>query len=137
MMDTLLMDLQKDITESKTAEKDAQDAYEEMMKQSTDKRTADSKSISETEGAKASLEATLQKMVIEEKDTMKELYAKELTIKDLHVECDWLNKNYDIRKSAREGEVDSLKKAQAVLSGADYALVQLESHTARVRRHAA
>merc|ERR1719291_813857 len=137
MMDTLLMDLQKHITESKTAEKDAQDAYEEMIRQSGEKRTADSKSISETEGAKASLEANLQKMVIEEKDTLKELYAKELTIKDLHVECDWLLKNFDVRKSAREGEVDSLKKAQAVLSGADYALVQLESHRARVKRHEA
>ena len=41
---------------------------------------------------------------------------------ELHKECDWIMKNYDLRKSARAGEVDSLKNAKAVLSGADYGL---------------
>jgi len=122
MMDTLMSDLQKSITESETEEKSAQATYEEMIKASSEKRTADSRSISEKEGAKADLEANLQKMEIEKKDTIKEGYAKALTIKDLHLECDWLLKNFDVRRSARESEVDSLKKAQAVLSGADYAL---------------
>merc|ERR1719213_1572803 len=43
-------------------------------------------------------------------------------IMELHKECDWIMKNYDLRKSARAGEVDSLKNAKAVLSGADYGL---------------
>ena len=37
----------------------------------------------------------------------------------------WLVENYDARKGARAGEVESLKNAKAVLAGADYSLVQL------------
>merc|ERR1712238_36457 len=47
----------------------------------------------------------------------------------LHAECDWLLKYFDARKEARAGEVDSLTKAKAVLSGADYSLVQTRRHT--------
>ena len=35
-----------------------------------------------------------------------------------------LEGNYDSRKEARAGEIESLKNAKAVLSGADFALVQ-------------
>ena len=43
--------------------------------------------------------------------------------------------NYDVRKAARAGEVDALKKAKAVLSGADYALVQRTTrHLRKVSR---
>jgi len=45
-------------------------------------------------------------------------------IKDLHLECDWLLANFQARKDARAGEVESLKNAKAVLSGADYSLLQ-------------
>jgi len=51
-------------------------------------------------------------------------------ISSLHAECDWLLQYYDARKEARSGEVDSLKKAKAILSGADYSLLQ------RSRSHA-
>ena len=44
------------------------------------------------------------------------------TLKDLHLECDWLTANFDARKEARAGEVESLKQAKAVLSGADFSL---------------
>ena len=42
----------------------------------------------------------------------------------LHAQCDWILKFFDTRAEARNGEIDSLKKAKAVLSGADYSLVQ-------------
>lgn len=58
----------------------------------------------------------------------------ELTREDLHLACDWLLSNFDSRKAARAGEVDSLKKAKAVLSGADYSLVQKTKHHATLRR---
>jgi len=43
-------------------------------------------------------------------------------ISELHADCDWLLEKYDIRKEARAGEIEALKKAVAVLSGADYSL---------------
>merc|ERR1711972_907657 len=110
--------------EMTTDENESQKEYEEMMHLSSEKRTADSKSMEQKESEKAELEADLLNMQTEHKGKSQELYLKELQIKDLHLECDWLIASYEVRKEARTGEVDSLKKAKAVLSGADYALVQ-------------
>eukprot|EP00747_Dinoflagellata_sp_TGD_P127225 gnl/TRDRNA2_/TRDRNA2_174379_c6_seq1.p1 gnl/TRDRNA2_/TRDRNA2_174379_c6~~gnl/TRDRNA2_/TRDRNA2_174379_c6_seq1.p1 ORF type:complete len:154 (-),score=53.34 gnl/TRDRNA2_/TRDRNA2_174379_c6_seq1:204-596(-) len=57
--------------------------------------------------------------------------ATEESLAGTHAECDWLVQNYESRKAAREGEVESLKKAKAVLSGADYALLQRSSSSLR------
>jgi len=39
---------------------------------------------------------------------------------DLHVQCDFLLQNYDLRQEARTNEVESLKNAKAILSGANF-----------------
>jgi len=122
MMDLLVADLDKHMTESEVDEKDAQSDYESFMQDAKNKRAADSKSISDKEGVKADLEAKLQDMGKEKKSSLKEAMGVAETLKDLHLECDWLLKNFEARKTARAGEVDSLKKAKAVLSGADYSL---------------
>merc|ERR1711957_153217 len=62
-------------------------------------------------------------------DKNKELMATDKYMASLHAECDWLLKYFDARKEARAGEVDSLTKAKAVLSGADYSFVQTRRHT--------
>merc|ERR1719245_1037420 len=54
----------------------------------------------------------------EEKTTKFEVMTTAETLKDLHLECDWLLSNFEARKEARAGEIDALKKAKAVLSGA-------------------
>merc|ERR1719152_677886 len=53
MLDELIADLDKEMTVAQAEEKDAQADYEQMMKDSAEKRASDSKSISEKEGAKA------------------------------------------------------------------------------------
>eukprot|EP00972_Heterocapsa_arctica_P087876 12959768-Heterocapsa_arctica.AAC.1 len=113
MVDMLIADLDKEMQEMTVDEKDSQKEYEQMMGDSADKRTIDTKSISEKESAKADLEAHLEKMGVEKKDKVAEAYATATTLKDLHLECDWLLSNFDARKEARAGEVDSLKKAKA------------------------
>jgi septal ring factor EnvC (AmiA/AmiB activator) len=122
MMDMLVADLDKEITEMEVEEKDAQSEYEQFMQDSAAKRAADAQSISEKEAAKAGLAADLEKMTAEKKVKMTEAMAKHEYIGNLHKECDWLVSNFDVRKEARAGEVDSLKKAKAVLSGADYSM---------------
>merc|ERR550537_807542 len=94
----------------------------------------DAASIAEKEGAKADTEAELEKLTAEHKDTLMETMAKEEELKDLHLECDWLLSNFEARKAARAGEVESLKKAKAVLSGADYSLVQTTAARAPLLR---
>merc|ERR1712187_542041 len=117
-------DLDKEMTTAETTEKDSQADYELMMKDSANKRAADSKLVSEKESAKADTAASLEAHKETKAATVKELEGAVETIKALHSECDWLVEMYEVRKEARAGEVESLKKAKAVLSGSDYSLIQ-------------
>lgn len=127
MMDMLIADLDKEMTEAETEEKDGQADYEQMMRSSATKRAADSKTLTEKESTKASLEADLESHHEARKAASKELMATEQYIHSLHAECDWLVKYFDVRKEARASEIDALGNAKAVLSGADYSLVQTKS----------
>merc|ERR1719453_1800078 len=120
MMDAMVADLDKEMQEAELEEKDSQAEYEEFMKDAAEKRVLDSKSITEKEGVKAEEEGNLEKNGQERLAKMKEALATVTVIEDLHKDCDWLLKNYDVRKEARVGETDALKKAKAVLSGADF-----------------
>merc|ERR1719414_2674965 len=114
------------MTEAETSEKDSQADYEVMMTDSAEKRTADSKSLQQKGSAKAELQGALEDHKQHRADAAKELMATLEYIHSLHMECDWLIQNFEMRKEARAGEVDSLKKAKAVLSGADYSLLQVK-----------
>jgi len=127
MMDALIKDLDKEMTEAELTEKDAQSDYEAMMKDSAEKRAEDSKSMTDKQGALADLETGLGQQKDDLASTKKELGATVQYIGTLHNECDFILKYYDMRKEARAGEIDSLEKAVAVLNGADYSLVQLRS----------
>merc|ERR1712032_495548 len=98
--------------------------YEEMMKDSAAKRAQDSKSVTDKTAAKAATEEQLQAENDKKDATSKELVMNLEYIGSLHAECDWLLKYYDVRKAARTSEIEALGKARAVLSGADYSLVQ-------------
>merc|ERR1719272_495156 len=128
MMDSMVADVNKEMQEMEFEEKDAQKEYEQFMADSADKRADDSKTTADKVGVKADTEATLQKNTEGLAAKNKEAMANAEYISSLHGECDWLISNYDARKEARTGEIDGLKKAKAVLSGADYALVQRASH---------
>merc|ERR1712228_836730 len=95
-----------------------------MMRDSAEKRTIDSKALSAKGSAKADAQAVLQDTSAHLADETKELMATEKYVASLHAECDWLLQYFDARKAARAGEVESLKQAKAVLSGADYSLLQ-------------
>merc|ERR1712045_311953 len=131
MIDLLIKDLDKEMTEAKTEEKDAQADYEAMMTESAEKRVADSKSLADKRAAKADTEKALADLGTEKKDTVGELFATLKYIQSLHTECDWLMKYFEMRKTARTGEIDSLVKAKAVLSGADYSLLQMNKGSLR------
>merc|ERR1711957_1114734 len=124
MIDSLIGDLDREMTEAETGEKLAQEEYEELMADSAKKRAADTKSLTDKESLKGDTEEQLVKNSDEHKSTVKELMATEEYISQLHAECDWLIQYFDVRKEARTGEIDSLGKAKAILSGADFSLIQ-------------
>merc|ERR1740117_2360313 len=124
MMDMMIADLDKEITEIEVEEKEAQKEYEQFIQDSADKRALDSKAIADKESTKADTSAKLLKDEEEKIATTKEAMATHQSLGEVHADCDWLLSNFETRKSARAGEVDALTKAKAVLSGADFSLIQ-------------
>jgi len=137
MLETLKKDIQLEMVEMETEEKDAQKDYEEFIKDSAEKRQSCGKSMTEKEAARSEAETALTETTQAHKGKQTELMNTDKIIMDLHGDCDWLLKNFDVRKTARAGEVDSLNKAKAILSGADYSLVQtgVKLHLRRVHHH--
>merc|ERR1719273_220107 len=103
-----------------------------MMAESAQKRAQDTASITQKNSAKAETEEALEAEKETKADTTKELMLTVDNLKNLHMECDWLLKYYDVRKAARTSEIESLIRARAVLSGADYSLLQ---ESRKVREH--
>merc|ERR1719499_2109031 len=124
MIDLLVKDLDKELQEAEVNEKDAQGDYETLMAEAATKRADDSKSISDKSASKASAEEALEREEDDKAAAAKELMATVEYIHSLHGECDWLLKYFDARTEARDGEIDALGKAKAVLSGADFSLMQ-------------
>merc|ERR1719181_1355802 len=94
------------------------------MADSAEKRATDSETLASKAGTKADTETALQEHEAAEAASKKEMMATMEYEASLHAECDWLLKYFDMRKEARDGEIDSLKRAKDVLSGADYSLLQ-------------
>merc|ERR1719329_2144484 len=122
MIDTLVNDVEKEMQEAKLEEKDAQSDYEKFMNDAGSKRAEDSKSMTDKEGALADTSESLvnNKEALKNKNFEQMETAKYLG--EVHEECYWLIKYYDVRKEARTGEIDAMGKAKDVLNGADYSL---------------
>jgi len=131
MIDLIVADVDKENQTMEVEEKNGQTNYEGFMSDASEKRALDSKAITDKESARAETESELQSNKDDKKSTTIEAMETAKYIGALHEECDWLLTNYDNRKSARSGEIDALGKAKAVLSGADYSLVQIASASLR------
>merc|ERR1719215_1154004 len=111
MMDLLVKDLDKEMTEASTDENNSQADYEMMLKESAAKRAADSKSLTEKSATKADVASDLEGHKDAHESAGKEHMATMKYVSSLHSECDWLLQYFDVRKEARSGEIDALRKA--------------------------
>jgi len=133
MMDMMVVDINKEIHEAEMEEKGSSTAYNDMIQDATAKRAADNKSITEKSAALADAEESFENNKAEKKAKSTELVNINGTITNLHKDCDFLLQNFDMRKEARSNEIEGIQKAKAVLSGADFSFVQVQSHTKRLR----
>merc|ERR1719395_296185 len=129
LIQKLSNELKMEIQANEMDEKNAQEDYEELMAESASKRAADSKTITEKETQKAGLEGELGTAQKDLKATSTDLMALGEYVAQLHGNCDFLLENFEVRKEARSGEIDAIGKAKAVLSGADYSLLQVKHST--------
>merc|ERR1719287_151531 len=120
LMDEMISDLKSDLTDSKHAEETAQSDYERLMKASQETREANAKSITEKEGAKADWQEKIESAKEEQASTADAQAKNAEYTTGLHGSCDFLIDNFDLRKEARTNEIEGLKNAKAVLSGASF-----------------
>lgn len=120
LMDMMIKEIETDMKDAAYEEKTSQEDYGKLMKESEETRSANSKAIVTKTASKAEVEAKLDaaKDALTAVNTDLDLIAT--TLGDLHMQCDFLLQNYDLRKEARANEVESLKTAKAILSGADF-----------------
>jgi len=132
MIDLLSKSLEKEMQEAKHEENSSQEDYEQMLRDSADKRAEDSKTLTDKNIAKATMESDAQTSKEEKSKATTELMATDKYISSLHGDCDFLLQHFDVRKEARTGEIDALINAKAVLRGADLSLLQQpNSHNLR------
>merc|ERR1719353_1261867 len=125
LMDLLVKDLQKEMTEASAEEENSQKDYETFMRDSATKRAEDSKAITDKTAAKAEMQGELESATEAKASAERSLAGTLAYIHSLHTECDWLMKYYTVRKEARASETDALANAKAVLSGADFSFLQM------------
>jgi len=122
MMDTIISDLGNDIKDMEYEEKTAQKDYAELMADSQATRAGDSTALTGKTSTKAEVESDLMTTKEIRSATATDLKQVGAVIQELHAACDFIMQNFDLRKEARTNEIEGLKNAKAVLSGASFSL---------------
>jgi hypothetical protein len=118
MIEQIIRDTETLEAEAMKAETDAQKAYEEFVKDTNGSVEEKTRMITDKTSEKAQAEED-KTATSEGKDTAlaeQQQLANENA--DLHKACDFTLKNFDIRQEARDQEVEALRQAKAILSGA-------------------
>lgn len=118
LFNTIKADVQKQNAMLESEDAIGQLEYENLVKNSNEKKMADNRSLGSKEAAKAELEADLQRSRQGLRSLNEVLTALDEEIRMLHKQCDFLLKNFDLREDARRAEKRSLTRAKAVLEAA-------------------
>merc|ERR1719401_315649 len=102
------------------SEEDAQKAYEDFVKDTNGSIDAKSKDIVNKSESKAKAEADRVEAKEDKEAVMLELEQLANYKAELHSSCDFVMKNFEIRQTARDEEIEALKQAKAILSGAKF-----------------
>jgi len=112
-------------TEAISAEQDAQKAYEGFVKDTNDSIEAKNKDIVGKTEDRAKAEKDLVRETGHKDGVLLGLEQLSNYNSELHGNCDFITKNFAIRQTARDEEVEALKQAKSILSGAKFsALLQ-------------
>lgn len=120
MIQQIISDAKAMEAETIRAEEDSQKAYEDFVKDTNASVEAKNKDIVNKSEVKAKTEVSLVKSKTGKESTVVELEQLSNHDADLHSSCDFVLKNFDVRQTARDEEVEALKQAKAILSGSDF-----------------
>jgi len=102
------------------SEEDAQKAYEDFVKDTNNSIEEKSKDIVNKSESRAKAESDLVEAKEDKEAVMLELEQLANYKAELHSSCDFVMKNFEIRQTARDEEIEALKQAKAILSGAKF-----------------
>lgn len=117
LMNEFKEDLKVDMTEAETEEKHDAEDYVRIMKDAEETRAADTKSMRTKESEKAALEEKIVTAEALAKLTEEEIHNLELYLVQLHTECDFLERNFDLRHDGRVDEEVGLEDAKSIVTG--------------------
>merc|ERR1712160_62862 len=98
----------------------AQKAYEDFVKDSNASIQQKTKSQVNKVEEKAKAEEDLNQATQDKENALLELEQLSNYNADLHKSCDFIMKNFEIRQTARDEEIEALKQAKSILSGAKF-----------------
>jgi hypothetical protein len=120
MIQQIINDAKAMEAETIRSEEDAQKAYEDFVKDTNASIEAKSEDIVNKSETKAKAEADLVEAKENKEAVMLELEQLANYKAELHSSCDFVMKNFEIRQTARDEEIEALKQAKAILSGAKF-----------------
>jgi len=120
MIQQIISDAKAMEAETIRSEEDAQKAYEDFVKETNASIEAKSKEIINKSELKAKAETDLIETKEAKEAAMLELEQLSNYNAQLHQSCDFVLKNFDLRQTARDEEVEALRQAKAILSGAKF-----------------
>merc|ERR550519_3215947 len=120
MISQIISDAKAMEAEAIRSEEDAQKAYEDFVKETNASIEAKSKEIVNKSAEKAKAEDELVETKKAKEAVMLELEQLSNYNAELHQSCDFVLKTFDVRQTARDEEIEALKQAKAILSGAKF-----------------
>merc|ERR1719333_1440024 len=115
MIQQIIADAKAMESEAIKGEEDAQKAYETFVTDTNASIEDKSAEIVTKSEEKAKAEAERTEAEEEKQQVMQTLEDISDENADLHKACDYILKNFDIRQTARDEEVEALKQAKAIL----------------------
>merc|ERR1719299_317697 len=120
MIQQIISDAKAMEAEAIKGEEDAQQAYETFVTDTNASIETKSKEIVTKSEEKAKAEEARTEAEEQKQQVIQTLEDLSDENADLHKACDYILKNFDIRQTARDEEVEALKQAKAILSGAKF-----------------
>merc|ERR1719375_3050999 len=125
MMQDIIDDAKELEAEATRGEADSQASYESFVKDTNAAIEEKTKDIINKSQQRAKAESDNVEAKTQRDETLAHLEQLGQQQNDLHRSCDFLLKNFELRASARDAEIDALKQAIAMFSGATFsALIQ-------------
>jgi len=118
LMQNIIKDAQDMEKQAARDEADAQKAYEEFVVETNAAIDEKNKDIVNKTERRAQAAKDKVKTEGEKENQMMELETLSNTKAELHQQCDFITKNFDLRQSTRDAEVEALRNVKNILSGA-------------------